>query len=919
MRQARHYKLEADPHPGAVRFLSGLHVHLEEGKTTSWVTVTRTGKFSDPRYGQFEISKEMLLSMVRNFEARTYGQDIFIDVSHRPDNGAAGKIVKLAVEGDRLRALVEWTPYGVEAIKSKGYQYLSAEFHENWQDNEANQKHGCVLLGAGLTVRPVIKRLDPVMLAEHEVDIDAAIAWLKKAIDLHRAHMDGREPTTGKDGEESQMLMMQQMLKAYEALRGKNASKPGTGMKMSSPLLLHPELQSTLLQEIQTMKEKMLKALRAKLAAKKLAESVIGTILAAYEKALGEVTDEAKAEALLNEFDAMGVKLAEEIGDKPATINLSMAAPTGLTAEDVAKILAEARDKEAQESKQLAEKRDGNLKLLSDTINAVQGLDDATKKALADDVADLVTAEMTADQVKKLAENQIKHGNEVAAAKKLTSMGFQFPAGQVHITVDSSNEVMALQEEVDKRLYAGMPEYKRYSLSDGKPIAANKPLVDKALALYDAQNGRRLHEEYQAHKRLAAGDSLVSDVSVPAIFERTVIREALYQLVGLGLCDVGTDAFSSVVQIPYSYRDTTAAGASAARKYEGGAIARAAVKQALEEARPIPQKLAFEVSDELRYLVGNNQINFDIVAENAMNATRIIGEDTESLIFNEHLNAADQYLSTAVVDEAVATANGTNTIFALNNFPVVRPKKVYDLQGNQVGSTLYGVTVKSNAVAITEYDGTGTQGAGMYYTMDYNLGEIHFVTEAGVPVAPTNTHAIVASYTYTTNVYKWDSDLGTLAVDAKYDDFLYRFGLRKTVIEDRAYRATVGIMSGTLMTQVEQAKQFGANSKRPGTDLMADGNLGRIKDVPSFRSYAPGLNQGDVRTVIGERNTVRFRMLKPWTMGELENQKDSNGRFTGKKEAYGDQFVVVHTPQLLKGALTSMVVYSATGRVDRAA
>lgn len=856
MRRARLFKLEAEANHGAVRFLSGLHVHLEEGKTTSWVTVTRTGKFSDPRYGQFEISKEMLLSMVRNFEARTYGQDIFIDVSHRPDNGAAGKIVKLAVEGDRLRALVEWTPYGVEAIKSKGYQYLSAEFHENWQDNEANQKHGCVLLGAGLTVRPVIKRLDPVLLSEASGD---------------------------------------------------------------TPTYLHPELQSTLLQEIQTMKEKMLKALRAKLAAKKLAESVIGTILAAYEKALGEVTDEAKAEALLNEFDAMGVKLAEEIGDKPASITLAMAAPTGLTAEDVAKLLAEAREKEATEAKQLAEKREGNLKLLSDTINAVQGLDDATKKALSDDVADLVTPEMTADQVKKLAENQIKHGNEVAAAKKLTSMGFQFPAGQVHITVDSSNEVMALQEEVDKRMYAGMPEYKRYSLSDGRPIEANKPLVEKALALYDAQNGRRLHEEYRAHKRLAAGDSLVSDVSVPAIFERTVLREALYQLVGLGLCDVGTDAFSSVVQIPYSYRDTTAAGASAARKYEGGAIARAAVKQALEEARPIPQKLAFEVSDELRYLVGNNQINFDIVAENAMNATRIIGEDTEGLIFNEHLNAADQYLSTAVVNEAVATADGTKTIFVLDHFPVVRPKKVYDLQGNQVGSTLYGVTVKSNSVAITEYDGTGTQSAGMYYTMNYNLGEIQFVSEAGAPVAPTNLHAIVASYTYTTNVFKWDSDLGSVAVDAKYDDFLYRFGLRKTVIEDRAYRATVGIMSGTLMTQVEQAKQFGANSKRPGTDLMADGNLGRIKDVPSFRSYAPGLNMGDVRTVIGERNTVRFRMLKPWTMGELENQKDSNGRFTGKKEAYGDQFVVVHTPQLLKGALTSMVVYSSSGRIDRAA
>ncbi|MCE5181658.1 MAG: phage protease, partial [Betaproteobacteria bacterium] len=226
----RHFKLEASNHSGAVRFLSGLHVNLEEGKTTSWVTVTRTGKFSDPRYGQFDITRDMLLSMVGNFDSRAYGQDIFIDVSHRPDNGAAGKVVKLTVEGDRLRALVEWTPYGVDAIKNKGYAYLSAEFHENWQDNEAGHKHGPVLLGAGLTVRPVIKRLDPVQLSEAVGD---------------------------------------------------------------TPTYLHPELQSTLLQDIHQMKTKKLAALRAKLEALKLAGVNVDSLVRAYEKALAESTDEA--------------------------------------------------------------------------------------------------------------------------------------------------------------------------------------------------------------------------------------------------------------------------------------------------------------------------------------------------------------------------------------------------------------------------------------------------------------------------------------------------------------------------------------------------------------------------------------------------------------------------------------------------
>ncbi|MCE5182371.1 MAG: hypothetical protein LLG15_11265, partial [Betaproteobacteria bacterium] len=670
------------------------------------------------------------------------------------------------------------------------------------------------------------------------------------------------------------------------------------------------------LQDIHQMKTKKLAALRAKLEALKLAGVNVDSLVRAYEKALAESTDEANADILLAEFETLGKQLAEAVGDKPATIQLSMSAG-GLTAADVQKLLAEESTRQADAAKKLAEGRDANLKLLADTINAATGIDESAKKELAASVSDLITPEMTADQVKRLAENQIKHGNELAVARQLSAMGYTSPAGSVHITVDSSNQVKELQEQIDKRLYGKMPAHKRYALSGGAAIASNQALVDDALALFDAQNGRRLHEEYKAHKQLASGDSLVSDAAVPAFFERTVIREALSQIVGLGLCDVGTDTFSTVIQLPYSYRDTGAAGVSSTRKYEGQAIARAAVKQALEEARPIPQKLAFEVSDELRYLVGNGQINWDIVAENARNATRIIGEDSENLIFNEHLNAADQFGAVAVTNEATATANGTKTIFCLDNFPVVRPKGIYDLQGSLVGSVQYPVVVKSNAVTIAAYDGTNTQGAGMYYTIDYNLGEVTFVSELGVPVAPTNTHAIVCSYTYTTNVYKWDSDLGSLATDVKYNEFLYRFGLRKTLIEDRAYMANVGIMSGTLRTQIEQAKQFEANSKRPGTDLMADGNLGRIKDVPTFRSYAPGLNMGDVRTVIGERGTVRYRLLKAWQMGQLQDQRDSNGRFTGKKEAYGDQFVVVHTPLLLKGALTSMVVYSATTRVDR--
>jgi hypothetical protein len=113
------------------------------------------------------------------------------------------------------------------------------------------------------------------------------------------------------------------------------------------------------------------------------------------------------------------------------------------------------------------------------------------------------------------------------------------------------------------------------------------------LAEFDAENAEQLLRE---HKHLAAGTGSISDVAVPAIAERTVIREQLYDLMTLPLMDVGTSPMANVITIPYSYRDTTGAGVPNLRRYEGQGIRRAGVIQTSEETRPIPQKLAFLLS-----------------------------------------------------------------------------------------------------------------------------------------------------------------------------------------------------------------------------------------------------------------------------------------------------------------------------------
>jgi hypothetical protein len=64
--------------------------------------------------------------------------------------------------------------------------------------------------------------------------VGKAIAWLEKAIDLHKKHMDGSAPTTGKDGEKSQMLMMELMETALSYLQGDGGTTRMAGMNSSA-------------------------------------------------------------------------------------------------------------------------------------------------------------------------------------------------------------------------------------------------------------------------------------------------------------------------------------------------------------------------------------------------------------------------------------------------------------------------------------------------------------------------------------------------------------------------------------------------------------------------------------------------------------------------------------------------------------
>ena len=130
------------------------------------IQLLKTAVIYDSRYGEVKITREMLDQMVKNFQEKVRGIEIMLDAGHNSDKEAYGWFKNLYTkEGDNnsyeLWGSVELTSLGQKALTEKLYGYISADFHTSYQDNETLATYGAVLLGAGLTNRPVVKGMSP--------------------------------------------------------------------------------------------------------------------------------------------------------------------------------------------------------------------------------------------------------------------------------------------------------------------------------------------------------------------------------------------------------------------------------------------------------------------------------------------------------------------------------------------------------------------------------------------------------------------------------------------------------------------------------------------------------------------------------------------------------------------------------------
>ena len=146
--------------------ISNIELEEKDGKKSSWIEIFREGSWQHPRYGKIEGNKKLFNDFIDNWKNNVLGRDIAIDRTHNPEEGATGWVKDMKIVGDRLKALIEFTPWGIELIEQRGFKYFSPEYRDSYTDKETGKEYKNVLFGGGLTNRPFLTDLAPVILSE---------------------------------------------------------------------------------------------------------------------------------------------------------------------------------------------------------------------------------------------------------------------------------------------------------------------------------------------------------------------------------------------------------------------------------------------------------------------------------------------------------------------------------------------------------------------------------------------------------------------------------------------------------------------------------------------------------------------------------------------------------------------------------
>ena len=155
------------------------------------IEMIRSGLFEHPWYGAMEWTEKKFKHIIKNFNSNAIGRNLSIDFNHDGRSVAAGWMKKLFVKpstGGKVITLnsgrivqlrdpsnavslfskVELTKLGEGALRDNLYRYFSIEWSEDYKQKETvdgmRKSFGPTLMGGGLTNRPYIDKLQPILI-----------------------------------------------------------------------------------------------------------------------------------------------------------------------------------------------------------------------------------------------------------------------------------------------------------------------------------------------------------------------------------------------------------------------------------------------------------------------------------------------------------------------------------------------------------------------------------------------------------------------------------------------------------------------------------------------------------------------------------------------------------------------------------
>lgn len=300
-----------------------------ENALPSDVQILKAGIFfHDGR--QISITEDELSKMVENYKQNVRGIDLMLDYGHDTEGEAAAWFTDLYLSEDRkeLWGKVSWTEGGKDAILTKKYRYISADFDFNYTDNETMKKYGPTLYGAGLTNRPVVKKMQPVIQLSEKINtqekkMEEKVAELydmmKSMLDLLGAMKDADEENVELMKKMAEKLGYKEEMEEKESMEEKEMAEDKVEMSDEKNKSLLSE-NARLIEENKKLKKegefnKLFSEGKVVLAQK---EAFLKGDMVAFTEAASKINTEntgntANGTKKVNDAEAEVIKLAEKI------------------------------------------------------------------------------------------------------------------------------------------------------------------------------------------------------------------------------------------------------------------------------------------------------------------------------------------------------------------------------------------------------------------------------------------------------------------------------------------------------------------------------------------------------------------------------------------------------------------------------